>query len=146
MKYESDFVSYYILQVEHGVTELCYGVDLVAWMVCLAYGCLEEFLGMSLKAWTPNPQGHAIQVRIYAEDPVRNFQPSPGVITSLEIPVETGTRVDTGVYRGMYTHHTDHSLPPKEPPEHSIILENICYSSVAMVVQTVAHTTQTLLN
>jgi acetyl/propionyl-CoA carboxylase alpha subunit len=88
------------------VTELCYGVDLVAWMVCLAYGCLEEFLGMSLEAWTPNLQGHAIQVRIYAEDPVRNFQPSPGVITSLDVAIETGTRVDTGVYRGTYTHYT----------------------------------------
>lgn len=83
------------------MTELCCGIDLVAWMVCQAFGCLEEFLGMSLDVWTPNPQGHAIQVRIYAEDPVRNFQPSPGVITSLDIAMETGTRVDTGVYRGM---------------------------------------------
>ena len=83
------------------MTELCYGVDLVAWMVCLAYGCLEDALGMSLNAWTPNANGHAMQVRVYAEDPVKNFQPSPGVITSVDIPIETGTRVDIGVYQGI---------------------------------------------
>ena len=85
------------------MTELCCGVDLVAWMVCQAYGCLEDALAVSLDAWTPNPQGHAIQVRVCAEDPIRNFQPSPGVITSLDIPMETGTRVDTGVYQGTHS-------------------------------------------
>lgn len=84
------------------MTELCCGVDLVAWMVCLAYGCLEDALGMNMDAWIPNPQGHATEVRLYAQDPVKNLQPSPGVITSLDIPMETGTRVDIGVYQGTH--------------------------------------------
>ena len=88
------------------MTELCYGVDLVTWMVCLAYGCLEDALGMSLNDWMPNPHGHAMQVRVYAEDPAKNFQPSPGVIMSVEIPTEAGTRVDTGVYQGIHASYT----------------------------------------
>ena len=92
------------------MTELCHGVDLVAWMLWQAHGCLEENLGAaSLDAWAPDSQGHAIEVRVYAEDPVRDFQPAPGVITSLDIPTESGTRVDTGVYQG-------YSVPPLYDP------------------------------
>ena len=75
-------------------------------MVCLAYGCLDDALGMSLNDWMPNPHGHAMQVRVYAEDPAKNFQPSQGVITSVEIPTEAGTRVDTGVYQGTHASYT----------------------------------------
>ena len=92
--------------MEHGVTELCYDIDLVTWMVCLAYGCLDDALGTSLNDWMPNPHGHAMQVRVYAEDPAKNFQPSQGVITSVEIPTEAGTRVDTGVYQGTHASYT----------------------------------------
>ncbi|MCS7291897.1 MAG: urea carboxylase [Gloeomargarita sp. SKYBB_i_bin120] len=84
------------LQVEHGVTELVWGVDLVEWMVRLAAGERAFF-----DAWTPNPHGHAIQVRIYAEDPHKNFQPSAGTLTYVQLAsgirwdhwIETGTEV-----------------------------------------------------
>ena len=49
---------------------------------------------MSLDDWTSNPHRHAMQVRVYAEDPAKNFQLSPGVITSVDISIEAGTRVD----------------------------------------------------
>lgn len=82
------------LQVEHGVTEQVTGVDLVAWMVRLARG--EQW---SLHA--PATQGVSIQVRLYAEDPARAFQPCAGVLTQVQFPeqvrvdgwVETGTDV-----------------------------------------------------
>ena len=81
------------LQVEHGVTELVTGVDIVEWMVLLAAQCLPP-----LTALTPHVRGHAMQVRIYAEDPAKNFQPSPGLLTDVSFP--TGPRCDTWVTRG----------------------------------------------
>ena len=82
------------LQVEHGVTEQVTGVDLVEWMVKLARGDVW-------KLEAPSPQGASIQVRLYAEDPARNFQPSAGVLTEVVFPdnvrldgwVETGSDV-----------------------------------------------------
>lgn len=64
------------LQVEHGVTEAVTGVDLVEWMVRVAaqdYQCLYDY--------QHHPAGHAVQARLYAEDPYRNFQPSSGVLS-----------------------------------------------------------------
>ena len=81
------------LQVEHGVTELVTGVDLVEWMVRTAAGdsgFLSEYKHV--------PQGHAIQVRVYAEDANKNFQPSSGVLT--EEIFSPNSRVDTWVQRG----------------------------------------------
>ncbi|EGH17524.1 urea amidolyase-like protein, partial [Pseudomonas savastanoi pv. glycinea str. race 4] len=71
------------LQVEHGVTEQVWGVDLVSWMVQLAAGDLPplEQLQAGLK-----PSGHAIQARLYAEDPGRDFQPCPGLLTAVNFP------------------------------------------------------------
>jgi urea carboxylase len=79
------------LQVEHGVTEQVTGVDLVAWMVKLARG---ETFDMT----APMPRGASIQVRLYAEDPARNFQPSAGVLTEVAFP--TDARVDGWVETG----------------------------------------------
>lgn len=87
------------LQVEHGVTEQVWGVDLVRWMVQLAAGELPP-LG-TLKEGL-EPRGHAIQARLYAEDPGRDFQPSPGLLTQVEFPAADGRqlRIDTWVESG----------------------------------------------
>ncbi|WP_374410423.1 urea carboxylase [Hydrogenophaga sp.] len=81
------------LQVEHGVTEQVTGVDLVAWMVRLAAGDLPP-----LATLAPTPQGASIQVRLYAEDPAKNFQPSAGLLTEVVFPSDA--RVDGWVERG----------------------------------------------
>ena len=82
------------IQVEHPVTEMVYGVDLVAEMIRIARG--EP---MSLRE-KPAPRGHAIQCRIYAEDPAHGFAPSPGRILRLRRPQGPGIRVDSGVEGG----------------------------------------------
>ncbi|RCX24779.1 urea carboxylase [Thioalbus denitrificans] len=97
------------LQVEHGVTEEVYGVDLVEWMVRQAAG-ESEFLD----SYRPNPRGWAIQARLYAEDPARNFQPSAGLLTEADF---AGTaRVETWVERGS-------EVPPHYDP---MIAKIIC--------------------
>lgn len=80
------------LQVEHGVTEQVWGVDLVQWMIELAAGDLPP---ISALAATLNPQGHAVQARIYAEDPGRQFQPSPGLLTEVHFPAADGKTLRT---------------------------------------------------
>jgi urea carboxylase len=82
------------LQVEHGVTEAVTGVDLVEWMIRAAAGSLT-----ALEACRPGPPaGHAIQARVYAEDPGKDFQPATGLITDVIWP--EGLRVDTWVDPG----------------------------------------------
>jgi urea carboxylase len=79
------------LQVEHGVTELVTGTDLVEWMLNVA-------CGSGLPAKAPKIKGHAIEARIYAEDPAKDFQPSSGLITHCEVP--EGVRWDTWIGAG----------------------------------------------
>jgi urea carboxylase len=81
------------LQVEHGVTEEVCGIDLVEWMVRLAQGD-SSFMDTYRDA----PSGHSIQVRIYAEDPAKNFQPSVGLLT--EVKVDPAARCETWVESG----------------------------------------------
>ncbi|MDD2841159.1 MAG: urea carboxylase [Tolumonas sp.] len=71
------------LQVEHGVTEQVYGVDLVRWMIELGAG---ELAPLESLANVLTPTGHAIQVRLYAEDPAKNFRPSAGLISHVSFP------------------------------------------------------------
>ena len=87
------------LQVEHGVTEQVWGVDLVQWMVQLAAGDLPPLIELASDL---APNGHAIQARLYAEDPGKDFQPSPGLLTSVKFPVADGQqlRIDTWVEAG----------------------------------------------
>jgi len=84
------------LQVEHPVTELVTGIDLVEWMIRIADG---EHL--TIQQDDVKLTGWAMESRVYAEDPFRNFLPSIGRLTKLQPPEETATvRVDTGVYEG----------------------------------------------
>jgi urea carboxylase len=81
------------LQVEHGITEEVCGVDLVEWMVKIAAGDNTPLLD-----YVHNPKGHAIEVRVYAEDGGKNFQPSTGLITKVELPDDV--RCDTWIEDG----------------------------------------------
>lgn len=101
--YDPDTAEFYFLevntrlQVEHGVTEEVYGVDIVRWMVELGAGSLT---GLSSQAAGLTPKGHAIQARIYAEDPHKDFQPSAGLLTNVDWPQADGLRIDTWIQPG----------------------------------------------
>ncbi len=82
------------LQVEHPVTELVFGVDLVRMQIDVAAG------GRLDVPADLEPRGHAIEMRIYAEDPANNFMPSAGTVQRLELPEGPGIRNDNGVYPG----------------------------------------------
>jgi len=83
------------LQVEHPVTELVTGIDLVREQIRVAFGEKLSFKQEDI-FW----QTHAIECRVYAEDPENNFLPSPGTITRLRVPQGNGVRDDGGVYEG----------------------------------------------
>jgi len=83
------------LQVEHPVTELVTGLDLVHLQILIAAGARLPFSQNDLQL-----RGHAIEVRVYAEDPDNNFFPSPGKITRLLTPSGPGIREDSGIYEG----------------------------------------------
>jgi acetyl-CoA carboxylase biotin carboxylase subunit len=83
------------IQVEHPVTEMCTGVDLVREQIRTAAG-----LPLTLPDHVIQLRGHAIECRINAEDPARNFAPSPGTIATFHPPGGPGVRLDTHVYAG----------------------------------------------
>jgi acetyl-CoA carboxylase biotin carboxylase subunit len=88
------------IQVEHPVTEFITGVDLVREMLKIAGG--EK---LRLKQSDIVMRGHAIEVRINAEDPAQNFMPAPGTVTELRVPGGNGVRFDTLLYQG-------YTIPP----------------------------------
>ncbi|CAH0058114.1 unnamed protein product [Clonostachys solani] len=94
------------LQVEHGITELCYGVDIVVLMLRQAdleragKGGIPSSELLSLQK--PGPNGVAIEARIYAEDPFKDFAPSPGVFQEVFWPNDDGVRIDTWIQSGQH--------------------------------------------
>jgi len=88
------------LQVEHGVTEQVYGIDLIDWMVRL--GC-NELPPLSKFEDKLTLQGHSIQMRLYAEDPNKNFQPCAGLLSEVEFPISDGKaiRIDHWIESGL---------------------------------------------
>jgi len=92
------------VQVEHPVTEAITGVDIVKEQIRIAAG---ERLSLP-DDWNGALRGHAIECRINAEDPARNFAPSPGLITTFHPPGGPGVRLDTHAYAGyMVPPHYD---------------------------------------
>jgi acetyl-CoA carboxylase biotin carboxylase subunit len=82
------------LQVEHPVSELCTGIDIVREQLRIAAGEPVSVTGRAPR------RGHAIEIRINAEDPSRNFAPAPGVVRRFRPPLGPGVRVDTAVEDG----------------------------------------------
>jgi acetyl-CoA carboxylase biotin carboxylase subunit len=104
------------IQVEHPVTEMLTGVDLVKEQIRVAAGEKLSVLSM------PPLRGHVIEVRVNAEDPARNFQPSPGRIDVFNPPGGPGVRVDTHIYTG-------YTVPPYYD---SLLAKLICQGSTRM--------------
>ncbi|MEW8209855.1 MAG: urea carboxylase, partial [Candidatus Thiodiazotropha taylori] len=102
--YDADTDDFYFLevntrlQVEHGVTEEVYGIDLVEWMVKQAAG---DGIDLQSERDQLSAKGHAVQVRLYAEDPYRDFQPSPGLLTEVLFPDEQDVRIDRWIESGV---------------------------------------------
>jgi acetyl-CoA carboxylase biotin carboxylase subunit len=88
------------LQVEHPITEMVTGVDLVRWQIRLARGERLDLTDAEADRLLV-PSGHAIECRIYAEDPDQQFLPSPGRILDLRAPSGPGVRNDSGVEAGL---------------------------------------------
>ena len=86
------------IQVEHPVTEMVYDVDLIRQQIIVA-------AKQKVETKPQKPSGHSIEFRINAEDPSKNFRPSPGKITSLHFPGGFGVRVDSHIYQS-------YSIPP----------------------------------
>ena len=84
------------VQVEHPVTEMVTGIDIIKEQIWIAYTG-----NTALEQSDINPRGHAIECRINAEDPSRNFQPSPGLIGMCHQPSGFRTRVDSSIYQGF---------------------------------------------
>ena len=94
------------LQVEHPVTEAITGTDLVAWQLAVAQGEPLPLTQVELRV-----HGHAIEARLYAEDPSRDHAPAVGPVHRFEVPIRSGLRVDAGIETGsVVTPHYDPML------------------------------------
>ena len=88
------------LQVEHPITEAVTGIDFVRAQIEIARGAARSTAGTLARRARYRPTGHAIEVRVYAENPAEGFLPSPGLITHLRAPSGPGIRDDSGAYEG----------------------------------------------
>lgn len=92
------------LQVEHGITELCYNVDLVELMLRQADAELQGKGGLDAdylaKLQPKGPKGAAVEARIYAENPAKDYAPSPGTLQEVQWKEVPGSRIDTWIHRG----------------------------------------------
>jgi urea carboxylase len=86
------------LQVEHGVTEQLFNIDLVEWMIRLAANELDDLDALSM---TLQSSGHAIEARVYAEDPNKDFQPSAGLLSEVSFPANDYLRIDHWLETGI---------------------------------------------
>ena len=83
------------IQVEHPITEMVTGIDMIKEQIKIAFGERLEYQQSDI-----NIKGHAIECRINAEDPTRNFMPCPGRIENLILPGGFGVRIDSAIYPG----------------------------------------------
>jgi acetyl-CoA/propionyl-CoA carboxylase biotin carboxyl carrier protein len=102
------------LQVEHGVTELVSGLDIVREQFWLAVGRPLSGEAIEAAARAAHPGSHAIEVRVAAEDPARDFTPTPGRVRRWVMPAGPGVRVDTGIESG-----------DRVPPEYDNLIAKI---------------------
>ncbi len=84
------------LQVEHPITEMVTGIDLVKAQILVAQGEPLPFKQEDIQQ-----RGHAIECRVYAEDPFHNFMPAPGMVVDMQYPLGPGIRLDNGIYQGF---------------------------------------------
>ncbi len=96
------------VQVEHGITEMVTGVDIIKEQIRIASGKT-----LSYKQEEIIPKGHCIEARINAENPEKNFMPCPGTITGLHLPGGNGIRIDTAIYTGYTVPPTYDSMIAK---------------------------------
>ena len=93
------------IQVEHPITEMITGIDLVKAQIVIASGQVLPYKQEDIKI-----EGHAIECRINAENPIKNFMPCPGVIKSIHLPGGYGVRIDSAAYQGYKIPHTYDSM------------------------------------
>ena len=93
------------IQVEHPITEMITGVDLVKQQLKIASGEKLELLQKDIKI-----HGHAIECRINAEDPKKDFMPCPGIVKELYMPGGPGIRIDSAIYSGYKIPHCYDSM------------------------------------
>ena len=98
------------LQVEHPVTEMVFHQDLVELQLRTAQGETSDV------RFPAEPDGHAIEVRLYAEDPAADYQPQSGRLTAFDIPTGPGLRVDTGFATGTWSRPTTTPCSPRSSP------------------------------
>ena len=93
------------VQVEHGITEMATGIDIIKEQLKIASGEKLKYNQKDIKI-----TGHSMEVRINAEDPDKNFMPCPGTITGLHLPGGNGIRIDTAIYDGYVVPPTYDSM------------------------------------